>query len=133
MPVFKLNECQYPTRSETELLRAAGLVATAMPGTNEPILINGSWNSADTDNLFRILFPRPCEYLDLVSDLEESSIATMTSHIGLCIRDKRKLLLMQVDSATGADLIRARSSAQGRSNAFSNIHLGMSRLASPIH
>ena len=127
--MFEINDCRYPKLEDTELLRAAGLVATSMPATQEPIVINGAWSNTETDATFRLLFPGPYQYLDLLSALDGgNSTDTDTSakpfHVGVCVRDRAKLILMQVDGITGADLIRARS-ASGRSNVLSNIHLGM--------
>ena len=123
--MFEINNSHYPKRGDTELLRAAGLVATSMPATKEPIVINSFWSSAETDATFRLLFPGPYQYLDLLSALDGSDVAAKPFPVGVCVRDRTKLIMMQVDGITGADLIRARS-ASGRSNALSNIHLGMS-------
>ena len=76
---------------------------------------------------FCLLFTGPYQYLDPLSTCNSGDIgdtAAKPFHVGVCVRDRAKLILMQVDGITGADLIRARS-ASGRSNVLSNIHLGM--------
>ncbi|KAI0686691.1 hypothetical protein C8T65DRAFT_701052 [Cerioporus squamosus] len=120
VPDFEINNQKYPTKVETERLRAAGFVCGSMPDTGEPIVIHGTWTTAEINTFLRRLFPRIYELMDALDGPNDGS-SLRQSHVALCMRDFRKLIPMHADGITGNDLIRVRSGT-GHSNQVSNLH-----------